>query len=283
MAISEKCNAKDRSKCRFHGALDHAGFAVEEAKTRLQEVLEAYNNADPATRDLPQSRYTRYSALQNAIANARASLRKKQAVLDSFPTELKKLRTIAERTTQNKGIDSAESKELWGRVTRAEGLKAKEAAKAKEEKAAAKAEEALRKRNESLFEQISREVEEKENNTALGSPDSWKIGYQRAISAVIAEQGSIIDGPGHSSYGMYFKKQNHEKTAHFRECGTLDIRNVEEDSWDEYDFNSMDSHQTSHVEYKVTADATCKCGHLVSEKIEVSSNLSDIISSVLKF
>lgn len=275
MTVSDACNARNRSTCRYHGAVDHARIDLATAQEKYDVVLEEYANADPETRDLPENRYSKVSPLRNKLNNTRTKLNKARTEFDSFPVQFKTLKAL---------IDLAEADDeglpaLKTRYKKAEELRKKQAQERKAEKEKTQAENDAKAKNEKVFKRIAGEVVAEKNDPK----NDWKIGYKKAVSGVIAEEGSIVSGPGRSSYGMYFPDRDEAKTAHFRECGSLDIRNVEEDSWEEWDFNSMSDEQSSHTEYKVTADATCNCGQITCEKIQISGTFADITRKVLSF
>lgn len=272
MAVSEHCSARNRDKCRFHGTLDHARIDYDSAKEQHDRAVEDYNLADPEVRDARGTFGGANSAILNRVRNTKTKFIKARTVLDSQPSELKKLKEEIEQA------HPVNLKELRDRLDRAEKFKKKQAAERKAQREREKAETEARAKNDSFFQQISGEAVKEEEEA-----NDWKTGYKKAVSGVIAEEGSIVDGPGRSSWGSYMPAINQERTNHFRKCGALDIRNVEESEWEEWDFNSMDSRQTSHTEYNVTADATCNCGEIVKEKIEVSGTFSDITRRVLSF
>lgn len=277
--VSEKCNAKDRSKCRYHGELDHARFAIEDAKERYEEAVKAYNEADPATRDT--TRWGTPTTVKNRMRNAKTALNAAQTTFDNFPGEFKKLKAELERARFSKTIDSNVLKELEARVNRVEKRRASEKEKAAEAKRLEKEKTALLKRNAARFEEVKRQVEERENSTDQG--EEWRRGFRKAVSGVMLSEGTIVNGPGRHSYGMYFAAYDYDKTAHLKECGALDVYNIKEDSWEEWDFNSMDSNTSSHTEYKVTANVTCKCGHLVDDTLQITDTMSSIYSKVVNF
>jgi hypothetical protein len=274
-----RCTVKPRSACKLHGAVDHKRFDVELAENEYNQAKQDYANADPATRDQPADRWSSNSPLKKRLNTTRVKYNRLQSELDAMPSEYRALKKAATQAHAQLAVNRGE---LHSRLRRAENLinkrKQEEAAK----KAEAKRLAVEKKANQTEFDKIKQEVANQQPAN-LPVDQQWKIGYQKAIAAVVAEQGKIVDGNGYSSYGIYMPATNHEKTAHFRQCGALDIRNVEEEAWDEWDFNSMSSVQTSHQEYAVRGEATCNCGQLVKEKIEVNDSFSNIVSSVLKF
>jgi hypothetical protein len=275
MTVSDACNARNRATCRFHGAVDHARIDLANAREQYDAVLAEYVALDPEIRALPESTYSAASILKLQLSNARANFNKAQTEFDSFPIQFKTLKAL---------IDLAEADdeglpELKTRYRKAEELRKVQAQERKIEKEKTKAEKTARAKNEEVFKRISGEVgSEKKDST-----NDWKVGYKKAVSGVIAEEGFIVNGAGSSSYGIYSMDKNAEKTTHFRECGSLDIRNVEEDSWEEWNFSSMSDEQSSRTEYKVTADATCNCGQITCEKIQISGTFADITRKVLSF
>lgn len=270
MAVTDKCAAADRSKCRFHGVLDHARMNVEDKKAKYEEALAEYEAADPKERDKKQNRYASSSAFVNKIRNTKTALNKAQGELDAIPSEYKKL-TAELKVAEAAGEDT---KELVARKNKA--LENQKYAKAKKATEKREAEEEIAKRKE--FEALK---EAKKNET---SSTDWKTGYKSAVSAVIVEQGVIVQPPTNPyDWSQSGSRVDWEKTNHLRKCGALDVRNIEEESSVEWPHaNSFDEGQ-SETKYTVSADATCNCGNLIKEKIEVNDTFNNILTSVLKF
>lgn len=280
MPVTIKCNAKNKAKCRFHGEVDHARMKMDDTKEKYDTAVKAYNDADPATRDYEAGlRYGRRqpSAVKTRVNNARSAWRKSTTEYDTLPGPYKELKTEVAKLKD--APDSATKAELADRLVRADKLKEAAKKKATEDKKREKIQLELENKNRAAFEELVKAKEQEDKD----SDSSWRAGYKKAVTKVMLEDGEIVNGPGRSSYGMYFPDSNREKTDHLKKCGALDVRNIEEDSWDEWDFNSMSSVQTSHQEFKVTADATCNCGHLVKEKLQVSGTFSEITQKVLSF
>jgi hypothetical protein len=288
MAVTEKCNARNRATCRFHGALDHARMDVDKAKEKYDKALDDYNNFDPVERDaVTTSRYGSTKTLapvKTRVNNARTGLNKAQAALDAFPAELKKLKSKLDDAQAN-DPGSKETRELEKRHTKAVAAKKQAAAKAAQEKARVKAEADAQQKAKEAFARISGEVQAEKNNPV----QSWRAGYKAAVSGVLLEEGQIVSaGSPYASIsyrGTYhqYERTSADQTAHVRKCGALDVRNIEEDSWDEWDFDSMASTQKSHQEFGVHAEVTCNCGEIVGARIETSGTFSELTSRVLKF
>lgn len=285
MTVSDKCSARNRDTCPHHGAIDHARIDVTTAQQKYDEAVIEYDNTDANIRDTVPSRntnQTKVAPAKNKVNATKHKLSIAQAQLDSFPSELKKLKNeIDEMKTIN---DRSKMWELWTleeRFEKASTFKEKQAEERKIEKEKLKAEKKARAANAVIFKRISEEVTASKNNVNGG--DNWKDGYKKAVTGVMSQQGHIVNGKGTSSYGSYTPAIDVEKTEHFRECGTLDIRNVEEDSWDEWEYSSMSDAQSTRKEFRVTGEATCNCGMLTCEDIEVSGTFGDITRQVLNF
>lgn len=280
MAEPVKCNARNKATCRYHGEVDHARMRVEDTQEKYDNAVKAYNDADPETRDFdPHLRYGKRqpTAIKSRVNNTKAALRKATTGYDVLPGPYKELKAEVEKLAD--APDSDTKRELVDRLERADKMKAGLKRKAVADKKIQKIQNELEAKNQAAFQDLVRTKEEEDKN-----PDnSWRAGYKKAVSTVMIEDGTIVNGPGMSSYGSYFPATNRDKTDHLKKCGALDVRNIQEDSWDEWNFNSMSSVQTSRQEYKVTADATCNCGHLVKEKLEVSGTFSEITQRVLSF
>lgn len=280
MAKALECGAKIKSKCRFHGEVEHARMKVDDTKEKYDAALKAYNEADPETRDYEaQLRYGRRqpAAIKTRVNNMRSAWRKATTEYDTLPVPYRELKAAV--TNLKDAPDSDTKREFVDRLARADKRKVELKKKNAADKRLEKIQQELEAKNQAAFQDLLKTKEEEDKN-----PDnSWRSGYKKAVSKVMIEDGSVVDGPGRSSYGSYFPATNRDKTDHLKKCGALDVRNIEEDSWDEWNWNSMSSVQTSRQEFKVTADATCNCGHLVKEQIEVSGTFSEITQRVLSF
>jgi hypothetical protein len=288
MAVTEKCNARNRATCRFHGALDHARMDVDKAKEKYETAVDDYNNFDPIERDaVVKSRYGNsktLSPVKTRVNNARTALNKAQGALDAFPAELKKLKEeLGEAQATDPG--SKTTKELEKRHTRAVNAKKAASAKAAQEKARVKAEADAKQKAKEAFARISGEVQAEKSNPV----QSWRAGYKAAVSGVLLDEGQVIDTKSPyadiSNRGSWrkYERISAEKTAHVKKCGALDVRNIEEDSWSEWEYDSLASTQKSYQEFGVHAEVTCNCGEVVGARIETSGTFSDLTSKVLKF
>lgn len=281
MAKIVQCKAKNKDTCRFHGALEHAEMNVAMATLEYVEAKAAVDAADPETLKSQKTRWntTQVHPLKSRLASKKTKLAKAYAELDSLPGQFE---ILEEKVKALTSLDnSPQDNTLRARYNKARTLQAR---KKEEELARKRAErEALKLAEEkkALFEQIKAEVELAKNST--DEDTTWRSGYKRAVSKAIVENGSVVHGPGKHQYGTYYAALNPEGNVHLQQCGSLDVRNIEEKAWEDWDYNSMASVQTSTTRYRVEAQVTCNCGELTCEPIEMDGTFREVLDSVLKF
>lgn len=281
MAKIVECKAKNKATCRFHGALEHAEMSLAVARLQYAEA-EAEVAKFSAEELKPAKNHWGTTVIHPAKRNLNSKkikLAKAFAEFDVFPENLARLEA---QLIQLKADDkSLEAKNVRYRYKKAKELLEKrvyEEAKAKRESREEKKRLAEKK---VLFEQIKKEVEDSKNSPNEDS--SWRCGYKRAVSQAIIKNGAVVNGEGKSMYGSYYPDYNPELHTHLKTCGALDVRNIEEKAWEDWDYNSMASVQTSTTRYRVEAQVTCNCGDLTCQPIEMSGTFREVLDSVLKF
>jgi hypothetical protein len=155
------------------------------------------------------------------------------------------------------------------RLTRAEKYRGT----ANERRKAAEAKEAADQSRRESFDAL---VAEKQAETE-DSSEGWKTGYKKAMGAVLVKQGKILSpGATQSPYGCLY---DYELTDHVKECGALDVRDIADAEWSEF----QDTFTGNSTEYGVQAHVTCNCGKVMGETLEVQGSFGEILNQVLRF
>lgn len=248
-----KCQAKDPNNCRYHTPIEHATIAYETAHEALQEFNFLGTSA--------QEKYGSFYAAKQHKEILEAELQYAQAVIDSYNIEnIENSLQELQGTTARYGPKANELQERLRQAKKIAYENTPQKLQAKQKR----------------FEEI------KNQKNIPGDPSDWRTQYNTAISQLITEQGNIINSEGGQSWGSYKQDTNLLKTRHLNQCGTLQIDQIREDSKTINEFSSLNDESGTYQEYLVKAKATCNCGQLVDETIEVQGTIGGLLDRLLK-
>ena len=251
--ISENCSAKDRSKCRYHGTLQHASIDLAEAQ-------QSYNEAVTNHQTLVDDGGSEGSLLQakNRITNRKKLLNRAQQNYDAEPAPYKELKTSLQQAKDALDLDAV--KVLEGRLTRADNLRAGRKKTRDAENAAKRR--ANDKRTE--FEKWSDTPDAQEDP----NEPAWRKEYRKEFNA------KLMDGANIGTYTI-----NQESGVHLGQCGVRKLHDVYEDVTAESGMGYYGDE--TYVESSVSGQVTCNCGRIFQERFSRSGTLFDSVGSFL--
>jgi len=246
------CKANDKAHCRYHSKSAHAKMALEAAQAATEKTLKTFGS-DPSRQN------------QNALSAAQHNQTKAEIVYASFDEGAPEFSALFKEAT------GARKAQLAKIIT---------AAKLEREERGAR--EVIEAEEAKRFEEIKKEVAS-EKELTVTSP-SWMHGYNKAISKILAKEGRIVyaqavemeDDPRSPYY--YGGRKDALSTKHLRECGPLQVREIANQSYDEFMDSLADAEDTTN--YCVRGKVTCNCGILVEQYVELEGNFSDLARRV---
>lgn len=112
----------------------------------------------------------------------------------------------------------------------------------------------------------------------------WRLGLLRAMGRVVA--GSALPADSASRWGVSTPGSNR---AHLEyrgfgstedQCSIVEVRDIKEDSCDEWEHNSFDVGDNKRTNTELRALATCACGRLVNYPVSMTIPVGEFIYAV---
>lgn len=247
-----KCKAKDVSNCRYHSKSVHAKMNRDAAQEEVTTALEAFGSVPS-------------KANQDALAFLQTKLVKADIVYASFDEG------AVELSAAFKAATGQQKSHLGAMIMAAQKERADRAEREIVEAAA-------RKR----FNQIKKEVKLAEKQTSTITPE-WQQGYNKAIGHILASEGKVVYHeavePTTSGDRYYYGgREDNESTAHLRNCGALQVKEIADENYDEFMDTFADAEDT--INYCVRGKFTCNCGKLVEQYVELKGDFTDLTRRV---